>query len=210
VILVRRAASLAALLARRPAFRPASTALVAACSAWPSEFPRPSVIMLAAWCTRRRVLHPTEGAPSVSTAAKIKPPRSPRFLRSWVCCWALLSASGSSQNRCPAYVVGAIEPIRASEARRGNFPMANRTPPPTWTIPFSLATVSGSSIRAPPSLAAGWAAGSRVLPAALGFRMAFQPSAMKIEAKRGRAIRREILTGFLYPSCREIPVMSRI
>ena len=48
------------------------------------------------------VRHAKEGAPSVSTAAKINPPSRPRFLKKWTRCWARICSSGSSQNRCAA------------------------------------------------------------------------------------------------------------
>ena len=135
----------------------------------------------------------------MSTAAKINPPRSPRFLRSWTRCWARLASSVSSQNRYPAYVVGTIEPMRASDARRGNFPIASRAPPPTWTMPLSLTNVRMSSrAKGSPSVGGGMT-DSTGSPFPSGCRSASQPSAMKIEAKRGRAIRRERVTSCLYP-----------
>ena len=58
----------------------------------------------------------------------MRPPRRPRFFRKCIFCWARVVGSDSSQNRCPAYVVGTMEPIRASAASRRYFPTARRTP----------------------------------------------------------------------------------
>ena len=82
----------------------------------------------------------------MSTAAKIKPPRSPRFLRSWILFCARISSSASCQNLCPAYVVGTIEPIRTKAARRGNFSDGEESSYRLiWTTPFNRTNVRESS-----------------------------------------------------------------
>jgi len=151
---------------------------------------------------RRRAFHPREGAPSVSTAARINPPRSPRFLRKWICCCARLASSASSQNRCPASVVGMSEPINAKAARRRNLPMASNAPPPTWTAPFNLTNVPVSWGSAGSCSESGSVTASAALILPWGCRMASNPPPMNIEANKGRAMRREILTDDSYPSGR--------
>ena len=134
----------------------------------------------------------------MSFAASIRPPRRPRFFKKCTRCWARVSSSTSSQNRCPAYVVGMTDATSAHEARRRNFPRASNPPAPTWTIPFSRTRVAVSSGRAGNRVLSGSVTAAAALTLLSGDWIASNPPAMNMEANRGRAIRREILMpGFL-------------
>src|SRR4051812_5490289 len=91
----------------------------------------------------RRARQPTDGLPSVSTAASSSPPSRPRFLRKWMSC-AVRSAPSFSQKRCPASVVGTMLPARAVAESRGSRPRANRAPAPTFTAASILTHCSTS------------------------------------------------------------------
>ena len=131
----------------RPSSQPRSKARCSCERPAPSPVPRRWRSRISrAW---RFARHPRDGSPSVSKAASMRPPRRPRFFRKCIFCWARVVGSDSSQNRCPAYVVGTMEPIRASAASRRYFPTARRTPAPICTAPLIRTSVFASSWSTP-------------------------------------------------------------
>ena len=121
----------------------------------------------------------------------MSPPRRPRFFRKWIFCWARVVGSDSSQNRCPAYVVGTMEPIRAKAAIRRYFPAAKRTPPAICTAPLMRTSVSALSWSTPTLSLRGSVTASAFLAFPAGFQRASHPPTTKMDASSGRAILRE-------------------
>ena len=146
---------------------------------------------ISSWRARRLARQLREGSPSVSRAARMRPPSRPRFFRKCIFCWARVVSSTSSQNRCPAYVVGMIEPIKTRDARRRNLPVANNVPATIWTAPFSRTSISVSSGTISTFSLRGAVTTSAFFAFPAGFRTASKPLRTKVAASKGRATRRD-------------------
>ncbi len=92
----------------------------------------------------RRPRHASEGFPSVSTDAIIRPPMRLRSVRKSRRCCALRSGSDSVQNRWPPRLPRTTVQASADEATLGILPLANSRSPPIWTPALRRASVKGS------------------------------------------------------------------
>ena len=85
---------------------------------------------------------PSDGLPSVSTAAMISPPMRLTSARKARRSSALRCGSASFQNIFPPRLPGITLSARVADANRGILPVAKSSPPSIWTAPLMRATVS--------------------------------------------------------------------
>ena len=90
----------------------------------------------------RRPRQPSDGLPSVSTAAMISPPSRLRSVMKARRSSALRCGSASFQNMWPPTLPGMTVNASAAEASRGSLPVASSSPPPICTAALTRAKVS--------------------------------------------------------------------
>ena len=180
---------------------PTFSAIALSASAPPVAAPTGSAAVTASdtLCAARRPRQPSDGLPSVSTAAMINPPIRLTSVRKARRSSALRCGSTSFQKVCPPRLPGTTLNASAAEANRGSLPVAKSRPPPIWTAPLIRATVSalegtlvptGSGNFFRPSIV-----GRAASAAGLGLRRASTPRPMKTADNMGRAIRRINMAG---------------
>ena len=112
-------------------------------------FARPTPMAVSSSRAWRFARHPSDGSPSVSKAARMSPPRRPRFFRK--CTFCCGPSSGPTPPKTDARHTSSGRWSRSGPRRlcRRYFPTAKRTPPAICTAPLIRTSVSALSWSTP-------------------------------------------------------------